>query len=509
MNIMSFSLMIDWENYDKMFIYSSRGFDNMLKKFIMDEEKEDGQDLISISFKHAFRVKLFLLFSDILQIQNDTDIEISKQENIFYHIFKTIIPDLFFEDNGMLRMDIVKYILFDKFNIVVAPEDDKAEEIIVEKFNQWNALAVCALLYNNSICIDVINREYFNSAGKSNMTFMKDGNVTEYTGYYDTLMTAHNLKRGIGKVKIDAINKSYRIPVKTNTIAYQLYTYGQRECAAGYDGEVAKQNIIDLILKPITQYYINNAVDVDTDTDFASDEFQEKFFVYLFGESYKVGKNPETPEDPKKPLIIGKLNPEIAPEINEMDLSQVTLGKPRTSKSYNYMSYSIAEIGEILANYVGKVHGTETIEFDKVKMRIDQWKTMVFTIEIPGRPKIENGFVAVIDSATNYDGKTIFPDGDPNEYTLNDIYKKILKEVALDNPFNRQVARYSLLSKQLAVWFSVFGELVSDILKANDITLTPPRVDAKSVAWGGKKTYKKRKGGKSSKKHTTRRSKKL
>ena len=339
---------------------------------------------------------------------------------------------------------------------------------------------------------------------------MKDGNVTEYTGYYDTLMTAHNLKRGIGKVKIDAINKSYRIPVKTNTIAYQLYTYGKREHTSGFLGEVAKQNIIDLILKPITQYYINNAVDVDTDTDFASDEFQEKFFVYLFGESYKVGKNPETPEDPKKPLIIGKLNPEIAPEINEMDLSQVTLGKPGTTEPNNYMSYSIAEIGEILANYVGKKDvGGNTIEFDKVKMRIDQWKIMVFTIEIPGRPKIENGFVAVIDSATNYDGKPIFPDHDSEEYTLNDIYKKILKEVALDNPFNRQVARYSLLSKQLAVWFSVFGELVSDILKANDITLTPPRVDAKSVAWGGKKTYKKRKGGKSSKKHTTRRSKKL
>ena len=290
--------------------------------------------------------------------------------------------------------------------------------------------------------------------------------------------------------------------MKTNTIAYQLYTNGEREYAASYDGTVAKKNIIDFILKPITQYYINNAVDVGIsvkDKDILI--FYDKFFVYLFGESYKV--------DTKPTKILGKLDPEIAPEINEMDLSQVTLGQPGTTEPNNYMSYSIAEIGEILANYVGKTYGDKTIEFDRDKMKIEQWKTMAFKIEISGRPDIDNGFVAVIESAKNYNGVNIFPDEDDGStYSLNDIYEKILIEVALDNPFNRQVARYSLLSKQLAVWLSDFDELSSDILKANDITLTPIEVDAKPVAWGGKKTYKKRKGGKSSKKHTTRRSKK-
>ena len=107
------------------------------------------------------------------------------------------------------------------------------------------------------------------------------------------------------------------------------------------------------------------------------------------------------------------------------------------------------------------------------------------------------------DVGSNIDDNKILLD------ECNDIYEKILIQVSLDNPFNRQVARYSLLSKQLAVWLTDFGELVRDILKANDITLTPPQGRrAIVVAWGGKKTYKKRKGGKSSKKHTTRRSKK-
>ena len=192
MNIMSFSLMINWKTCDKMFIYSSRGFNNMLKEFIMGDEYNQ----YSISFKHAFRVKLFLLFSDILQI--DGDIEKSKKKNIFYHIFKTIIPDLFFKDDDNLRLDIVKNILFDKFNIVVPEKQKKKLSGLFREDTaplKWNALAVCALLYNNSICIDMINREYFNSAGKSNMDFMKDKNVAEYTDYYETLMNAYNDKR--------------------------------------------------------------------------------------------------------------------------------------------------------------------------------------------------------------------------------------------------------------------------------------------------------------------------
>ncbi len=483
MNIMSFSLMIDWSKCDKMFIYSSRGFNNMLEKFIIDDDYNE----FSISFKHAFRVKLFLLFSDILQI--DGDIEKSKKKNIFYHIFKTIIPDLFFKDDVYLRQDIVKNILFDKFNIGVSEAD------ITANINKWNALAVCALLYNNSICIDMVNREYFNSAGKSNMTFMENKDVAEYTGYYESLMGTYNLKHSTPDIVIDTINKSYRIPVKTNTIAYQLYTYGERENTAGFDGIAAKKNIIDFILKPITQYYINNAVDVNIKVD---DNFYNQFFVYLFGESYTV--------DTKPMKILGKLDPEIAPEINEMDLSQVTLGKQGQS---NYMSYSIAEIGEILANYVGKKDdGGNTIEFDGGPKTIEQWKAIQpFDINIPARPTIANGFDAVIESAKNYNGDNIFA-GDVGTYTLNDIYEKILIEVALDNPFNRQVARYSLLSKQLAIWLYDFDELSSDIMASNDITLTLAAVDAKPVAWGGKKTYKKRKGGKSSKKHTTRRYKK-
>jgi hypothetical protein len=72
---------------------------------------------------------------------------------------------------------------------------------------------------------------------------------------------------------------------------------------------------------------------------------------------------------------------------------------------------------------------------------------------------------------------------------LNGLYQKLLEDLASKNPYNREIAMYSLLSKQIGVWLSDFEQLTLDMTSASelpDVSESTPRL------FGGKRTYKKR-----------------
>ena len=231
-----------------------------------------------------------------------------------------------------------------------------------------------------------------------------------------------------------------------------------------------------------------------------SANFEKKVMVYLFGLWKQEGldwvNNAGT---------TGILTNSIVPEIDALGLSQIN-GDGTTAKPYE-LTYSIEEIGEILAAYVGAtvpadasatVPAGTIIEFDKPELTIAEWKkvTVSTPITLLGRPDIpvavDKGITELL-AYKDFNSALVFPT-DTAKYALNGLYQKLLEDLASKNPFNREVARYSLLSKQIGTWLSDFEQLTLYMTSAENLELiSPPRGDGYEFQlFGGKRTYKKR-----------------
>lgn len=458
-------------------------------------------DTQTMSFKNAFRCKLAIMFHHLIA-----------QDNLFQRLFFVIIPEIFFEtitlDNSekytRLKASIAKKIIVDQFNVNLkeeySPFNETGDEISWKKDTelhpfiivQWNAIAVCVLIYSDNVCRDLVTELYFNKEGTSLMFYPVE--VQDYKEYY----TAPIIN-----------NKSFPIPVEEQTIAYQIYllngggserskligaTYKVKytEYANAY-GSFIYRTISETIITPIVTYFLKTVPEDQEPWQnirknaIATNNFIKKVVDYLFG----IWLLDSSTWQQKRS---GILTNSIVPEIDALGLSQVN------GTTAYILTYSIEEIGEILAAYVGApvpADASDTalagtiIEFDKPELTIADWKNVsaLTPITLLGRPNIPvNEGIQELLAYKDFNTNPVFPT-DTDRYALNGLYQKLLEDLASKNPYNREIAMYSLLSKQIGVWLSDFEQLTLDMTSASelpDVIEQPPRL------FGGKRTYKKR-----------------
>ena len=457
-------------------------------------------DTQTMSFENAFRCKLAIMFHHLIA-----------QDNLFQGLFFDIIPEIFFEtitslDNSekytRLKASIAKKIIVDQFNVNLkeeySPFNETGDEILWKNDTdlhpfiivQWNAIAVCVLIYSDNVCRDLVTEIYFNKEGTSLMFYPEK--VQDYKKYYTPPIINNNN------------NNSFPIPVEKQTIAYQIYKRSNPERpdypinnVTGYS-EYCYSTILTNLIKPVINYFLKTVPEEQEPWDKIRAnniaDFEKKVMVYLFGLWLQEGKNWKNTSTSS-----GILTNSIVPEIDALGLSQVN-GDGTAATPY-VLTYSIEEIGEILAAYVGAtvpadasatVPAGTIIEFDKPKLTIEDWKkvTAVSTpITLLGRPNIPvNEGIQELLAYKDFNTNPVFPT-DTDSYALNGLYQKLLEDLASKNPYNREIAMYSLLSKQIGVWLSDFEQLTLDMTSASelpDVSEPTPRL------FGGNRTYKKR-----------------
>lgn len=452
-------------------------------------------DTQTMSFKNAFRCKLAIMFHHLIA-----------QDNLFQRLFFVIIPEIFFEtitslDNSekytRLKASIAKKIIVDQFNVNLkeeySPFNETGDEISWKNDTelhpfiivQWNAIAVCVLIYSDNVCRDLVTEIYFNKEGTSLM-FYPD-TVEGYGDYYRTLGNNNN---------------SFPIPVEEQTIAYQIYKRSKPKRpndpiknVTGYS-EYCYSTILTNLIKPVINYFLKTVPEEQEPWDkirVNSADFEKKVMVYLFGLWEQKGLDWENKAETTG--TAGILTNSIVPEIDALGLSQVN--GDRTAATPYVLTYSIEEIGEILAAYVGANAPADTIEFDKPELTIAEWKNVTVStpIELLGRPDIPvNEGIQELLAYKDFNDEPVFPENATEKYALNGLYQKLLEDLASKNPFNREVARYSLLSKQIGTWLSDFEQLTLDMTSAANLELIVPPggVGEEFKLFGGKRTYKKR-----------------